>query len=309
MYHRFSQHPEHRRLHRSEFERQLDVLHRQFRVVSLGEYGGWLAEGRPVPPRVAIITVDDGYRDFYEVAYPLLRERGLPATLFVATDAVDHGAWLWPDRVEYVLDRTVSRHVVLEAQGYRMELPVGDAAAKQPAWAAFVAHALAVPNESRLEMLRQLEEAAGVAVPAEAAGGYRVCNWAELRELASHGIEIGGHTRSHPVVSRLDPGQLDDEIAGCRARLAEKLGVAPNTFCYPNGMPGDVNAEARLAVQRAGYVCAVVAHSRYSRSVDRFLLERIAAGPSERYFDEAVFGLDHARTWLGARATMVQEST
>ena len=109
------------------------------------------------------------------------------------------------------------------------------------------------------------------------------------------------------MLSRIPVEQLDAEIGGCRARLREKLGVAATTFCYPNGMPGDVSAQARAAVERAGYTCAVVAHSNYARSVDPFRIERIAVGSSERYFNEAVYGVDYARTPMALRAVPVPQ--
>jgi peptidoglycan/xylan/chitin deacetylase (PgdA/CDA1 family) len=91
----------------ARFEAQLDYLRRNFRVVSLGEYLRARHEGRELPDYTAVITFDDGYRNFYTMAAPRLRERGLPASLFLTVGKIKEerrgdGAWSPEDDVEYL---------------------------------------------------------------------------------------------------------------------------------------------------------------------------------------------------------------
>ncbi len=76
----------------AQFRAQLDLLEREgFRVLSLAEVVAAIREGRMLPDKAVAITIDDAYLSVYRHAYPLLRERGWPFTVFVATRPVDRG--------------------------------------------------------------------------------------------------------------------------------------------------------------------------------------------------------------------------
>jgi peptidoglycan/xylan/chitin deacetylase (PgdA/CDA1 family) len=95
----------------------------------------------------------------------------------------------------------------------------------------------------------------------------------QVRELQAGGMELGGHTRHHPPLSEIDPGQLDGEIAGCRADLTEALGVPITTFAYPYGK---TSLAALEAVERAGFAGAVCSRSGFNDpAVPAYALRRI----------------------------------
>src|SRR5215212_7889377 len=101
MYHRFTGHEDGQAISARTFKEQLDYLQARYRLVPLSFIGEVIAGGKSLPPGLAAITIDDGYGDAYEIAFPLLRERRAPATLFVVTDFVDRKIWIWPDKVRY----------------------------------------------------------------------------------------------------------------------------------------------------------------------------------------------------------------
>jgi peptidoglycan/xylan/chitin deacetylase (PgdA/CDA1 family) len=83
----------------------------------------------------------------------------------------------------------------------------------------------------------------------------------QAREMVAHGISIGNHTRSHPILSRLDQNQLQDEILGSKEKLERLLDVSVKLFCYPNGRRRDINSDVVRHVIGAGHKCAVVAYA------------------------------------------------
>ena len=86
MYHRFAEGDTPRRLSQGLFEQHLDYLTKHFRVRRLTDVVEALREGRPIEPRTVVLTVDDGYADFVEYAYPLLQKYEVPATVFETVD-------------------------------------------------------------------------------------------------------------------------------------------------------------------------------------------------------------------------------
>jgi len=97
MYHRFSLGEHGPGLPVRVFREQLDYLTAHYQIVPLSYLATLLNSGRPVPPRTAVITIDDACRDAYAVAFPLLRARRIPATAFVVSGFIDRSVTL-PDR-------------------------------------------------------------------------------------------------------------------------------------------------------------------------------------------------------------------
>jgi peptidoglycan/xylan/chitin deacetylase (PgdA/CDA1 family) len=98
----------------------------------------------------------------------------------------------------------------------------------------------------------------------------------QLVHWRNDGLEVGGHTVNHPILSRLADTAAYEEIAAGRDQLAQWLGAAPEAFAYPNGMPGrDYGPRDVDLVKRAGYRGAVsTARGAAGRGVDIYQLPR-----------------------------------
>ena len=82
-----------------QFEVQLRFVARHYRILPLSEVARAMRDGEELPPHTAAITFDDGYRNNYDVAWPVLRALDVPATIYLATGFLDSGTPNWPDRI------------------------------------------------------------------------------------------------------------------------------------------------------------------------------------------------------------------
>ena len=110
MYHRFAEQDTTHKLGRETFRAQIKLIKRCCRIVTMGELAEILRDRPEAAAELAVITVDDGYRDFHDHAWPVLREEGVPATFFPVTGFLDRELWLWPDLVQFALDTTQTRN-------------------------------------------------------------------------------------------------------------------------------------------------------------------------------------------------------
>ena len=102
-YHRFGDAPAALTVTTALFRQQMEYLCTHgYRVVSLDDLVSFMRGERPLPRNSVVLTVDDGYRSFYEIAYPILLEYGYPATLFVYTDYINRGGVRWREIEEMV---------------------------------------------------------------------------------------------------------------------------------------------------------------------------------------------------------------
>jgi peptidoglycan/xylan/chitin deacetylase (PgdA/CDA1 family) len=297
MYHRFGVDEWGLRMTPDVFAAQMQYIRRRFRPCRLSDLVGMLERGVPLPDDLVAVTVDDAYHDFGEVAYPVLKELGVPSTIFVVSASADQTHWLWFDAVRYLIWHAPAgtHEIRIADETMRVSLHA-ERARRLESWHAVADACLPLPARPRWEAVLSVGERLGLALPAAPPSEFRALDWDELRALDPGIVDIGSHTRTHPILSQCSPAELDAELQGSKRAIERQLGRAAGLFCYPNGQPGDYNAETREAVGRAGYRCAVVAHgSLVGPRDDLFTLGRLSADDTLPRFRNGVDGYRHVK--------------
>ncbi len=289
MYHRFSAEKKGHEVTAATFEQQLQLIKKYFQPMTLASLAQAINKNGAAPDHAVVITVDDGYRDFYEVAYPLLKHYQVPATFFVTTGFVNGDLWLWPDQVLWILRNRKSAEGVLAVADKTFDL----AEPVKNLWWPLVLHLLEVENSVRLKAMAELEQRSAVSLPVSAPEEFAAVTWEQLREMQGQGIEIGGHTRSHPSLGHMSLPEAKQEIEASFYDLRARLDDQPRTFCYPNGQPGDYSEEIKKIVSQSGFLAAVTAYSD-SFNTDLPWAWRRFVGCEEAFqFNKSLFGVEH----------------
>jgi peptidoglycan/xylan/chitin deacetylase (PgdA/CDA1 family) len=247
-----------------ELDWLLALFTKHYTAGTLGEMATRYALGdRPDKPLLAI-TFDDGQRDNFRHARPVLAAYGVHASFFVVADATERNETLWHDRVAYALAAAQRGGARDAALRFLSQLGV-DLQSKDLVHACVARIKLMTP-EQRDSTLHELEALAG--------GGGRpawdgMMSWDELKQMHADGHEIGSHTQTHAILPLVSDEQLEVEIAGSRAHLKRRLGFEVDTFCYPNG---DCDERVAAAVQRAGYRHAVTTRYGINNSASSHFL-------------------------------------
>ena len=251
-----------------EFSDIARLVRQNFACYPLSEAVARLDAG--TPGHMVSMTFDDGYADNFEIALPVLRRYGLPATVFVAARYLDGGI-MWNDVVgeaiaktrrpkldcEYLDGDKLHLDSILERQHARKRvigtlkyLPQGER--ERRAWD--LARRLDVVPRSDLMLTR-----------------------GQLKRLADDPlIEIGGHTYSHPILARTDEAAAVYEMSEGK-KILEAITQQPVAgFAYPNGQPGrDYRPEHARMARDTGFAYAVSTEWGAARtSADRFQLPR-----------------------------------
>ena len=224
------------------FARILTWLKGWFNVLPLDEAIDRLSRGE-LPERAASITFDDGYADNYTEALPLLREHGMSATFFVATGFLDGGR-MWNDTVIEAIRRSRHDSVDLSAIGLP-RLPIASLIERRAAIERCIKALKYRPLSQRVADAEQVAVAAQTTPPDDL-----MMKSAEVQELHRSGMQIGAHTVSHPILTRLASDDARREIEGSRARLEELLDAPVKCFAYPNGKAGDDYSDEHVALIR-----------------------------------------------------------
>ncbi len=201
-----------------EFRVQMRLVAKHYHPVSLRTVLAAQRGEISLPGGAVLITFDDGYLDFALHAWPVLRDLGLPAVLFVPTafpDRADPSGFWW-DRLYAGLRRTTDRIVNLPDLG---EFDLAEVTGLQLALKACKRHVKSLPHAEAMDWvdaaLRELADIPSLA---------RVLSWDGLRELTRQGLDVGVHGHLHALCTRLTADELKDDLNACRARLTSELG-------------------------------------------------------------------------------------
>ncbi len=246
---------------------------------------------RDVPHRAVVITIDDGYRDSYVNAFPLLREMGLPATIFLATAGIGTGKVLWHDRACWMISQTTVPF--LEGFGSRNKYELDTQERKRAAQDGVLLYLRSLEDQRRIEAIERLSVDLEVYGEPDGDAGLML-NWEEVREMHGAGIRFGAHTVNHPILSKIPLGSVVEEVRGSKEMIERQVGDRVTTFAYPSGRPQDFNSEIKEIVEEEGFACAVSTVSGLNfEGDDLFDLKRVG------YWDQDIglFGLrfEHTR--------------
>jgi peptidoglycan/xylan/chitin deacetylase (PgdA/CDA1 family) len=259
---------------RDTFRKHLEVLCQTHDVVRLDDAMEMLAGRRAARRDAAVITFDDGYRDVYEHAFPVLREMNLPAVAYVPSSFIGTSKRLAHDRLWAALKTMEKRAlgpmsvgVGADYEGLLLRAFEGAPTpnkvlerliADNPTG---VLYGLAEMLEDRLRIDR-----------ADGPRGQLPMSWEMLREMGAHGIETGAHTAEHTVLTNQPLDEARREIAACKSVLEKGTGRPVRHFAYCNGW---YSAGVAQALRAEGFTSAVTTEDMPNMpGVDPYALKR-----------------------------------
>jgi peptidoglycan/xylan/chitin deacetylase (PgdA/CDA1 family) len=200
------------------------------------------------------ITFDDGYEDNYSVAYPILKARGIPFTIYVTTSFPDQKSVVW----WYILEDLLNTERVIEFEykqvQYRFDTSITEdkqhfggtirnlmKSASLEDLSILIYKVIALQGLDPLEKVRQLS-----------------LSWAQIRELSADPlVTIGAHTENHLLLKELPIEVARSEITNGRLRLEEMLAKRIEHFAFPFGGANAAGSREFQLVRDAGFKTGV----------------------------------------------------
>ena len=255
-----------------EFGKQMAYLASHCQMLTISDVLAALKSRnkKDLPPRAVLVTFDDGYRDFEEQAWPILRRYKIPATLFVPTAYPDHPEQtFWWDDLYQALQNTNRKD--------NLDTPIGmfslantvsrnQAYQRLKSYLKTLKHAEAI--SSGKELSRQLE-----VQPATNC----IMSWNSLRKLSREGLTLGAHTKTHPLLNRISLEEAKQEVIGSFEDLQYEIGFALPIFAYPGG---ELSNEVVSMLEREGFSLAFTTRRgiNHIAHMDPLRIQRINVG-------------------------------
>ena len=248
------------------FDAHIAYLRSRFTIISLDELLDlWQTNRLKSDQSYCVITFDDGWKDNYQFAFPVLMKYRIPATIFLATDFIGTARWFWPDQMMLLLEKgrqhatgSAERKTVstVLAETIGVTLSAGDGIFRRIESGApidpdsIIELCKGIEVDRIHQMIDRLNRAIHMVLPM-----HRVLlNWGEVREMAGNGVTFGSHSGSHRIMTQIPLSDVKTELIDSRKTMLEQ-GIKPvPVFCYPNG---NFDRDIQKLVRESGYFAAV----------------------------------------------------
>ena len=282
---KFSKGPSDTWISDSLFVKHLDYLRKYYHIISLQELVESLNEGK-IQERSVVITFDDGFADNYHFAYPILKKYQIPATIFLATEAVDNRKPLWIQKFNYlinefgvdkIIDKTRSLLDYTQFERTVNNTDSRDSLHKQ--LEQFLAYEVA--KQLREEFLRTLYAEFSISMEDLFLENKIFLNWEEIKKMHANGIRFGNHGGSHTPFSALSNDDQIDEVFSSKDLIKQYVKHDFLPFAYPFGQKRDFSKTSTRIIDDAGHRCILTAmptlnHANTSRrELGRIVIENI----------------------------------
>lgn len=233
----------------SRFSEQMGCLRSSYTPVSLSELIRGLRGDDALPPKAVHVTFDDGYADLHEHAFPVLRQYGIPSTVFLPVDYVGSSRMFWWDELGAAL-AFGEQVVVLDLGCGASRLDLRDERKRARTFRALRNTLWRESAISPEEAVGKVRQAVGWQPPDDFSS---TLSWDQVVQMSSENVDFGSHTCSHRRLSSLPDDDLISELEDSKHRMEQVLGKEVPAIAYPYGRECDYDSRTLQAAQRAGY--------------------------------------------------------
>jgi peptidoglycan/xylan/chitin deacetylase (PgdA/CDA1 family) len=288
-YHRFHKETESRGLLPSlsveDFRKQVRHIKKLYNVMTMDQLADTTRNHRAFQGPSVVLTIDDGYRDNYDLAYPVLRRYGVPATIFLTTGLIGTNRRLWVDEIEYALMTTSKRQLIFRKLLGNTVVDISTTRGKTLAEKMLFQSMLRRDNSERGSLLKELSEILECAVSEKEDRARTMLNWSEVEEMVEGRITFGAHTVTHPFLPVMIREAVETEISESKDKIELHTRKRVRHFAVPNGKREDITQDVLTICREKGFDTVVMTESGIvSSESDCFMLKRVIPPPPTYYF-------------------------
>lgn len=236
------------------FERQIRHLSENYNIVPVTEIADRIIKGKNLKGLVGL-TFDDGFKDNYTHAYPILKKYNAPATIFLISECIETGNAPWFLLFRQAFLNTVKLECDLQLGHQLFSFSLKNIKERKIASDQVMSFLQKSKNHERLEYLDIIYD---VLEPFDSDELSNIMlNWDQVLEMSNNGVRFGAHTHTHPVLSSLSVKDAEKEITKSKAIIENRIGTIVNEFAYPVGKKIHYSKELFPVLKKNGFKYSV----------------------------------------------------
>lgn len=216
----------------TRLQSELEWINKETRVLSEEELIDIVYKKKKIKEICSLVTFDDGYRDNFDIAYPMLKNLGIPAIFFIPTYHLTERKVGWWDIVAYLIKEfqkcPTAKRFIFEGVEYR------DLRADQ--LIKYFIGQIKSMNASEINgYLIRLSETLNIPFPDSQLQSDELMNCEQIKILSQNGMTIGSHSHDHSILSKQDGSTLKKQLEKSIEILERVISKKINSIAYPVG--------------------------------------------------------------------------
>lgn len=226
-------------------DEQMKYLAKHCNVISFNELHSYCNDEEKIPKNCILITFDDGYKDSYSAAYPILKKYNLKATIGLTTGHIGGQELFWWDKIAYYIKKTEDSHISTKDLGTK------SLKNKEKAIINIQEKLKNLDNNTKNRILNEIEKKIEISKPAIE---DIFLSWDEIKEMCNNNITFASHTVTHPIMTRISLNEAKKEIIDSKKEIEYKINKKVNVFVYPNGNKKAMSKEIDAFLKTKGFI-------------------------------------------------------
>jgi peptidoglycan/xylan/chitin deacetylase (PgdA/CDA1 family) len=262
------------------FDRQVGFITGHFKLIAMSDFIGSLPNDNSYCGKDIILTFDDGWRDNYLNAFPIIKKHNIPVTIYLTSDFIGTSYLFWFQEISSILSRDKSQNKKLAETITTVLNKYFLSEAAKILLNENIESLLDDPDRF-IEMMKILDSAVIFEITSEMkkiSGGQpiqnnderQLLNWGEISKMNRAGADFGSHGLTHRLLDSLDTDEVDKELVESKKAIESKLGKPVGSLTYPNG---NYNDKIEKQVEKAGYACAFIVGKNARK--DKYAIGRV----------------------------------
>lgn len=268
-----------------EFKKQMRHVKKCYSVVTMHEVADSLAKKKNFSVPSVIITFDDGFVNNYTLAYPILKELGLPAMIYLTTGFIGTMKIPWVDDLMDLLSVTKEKRLYFPELLNDEALDIRTRRQKRHAASRLFQLMLRLDHQRKIQCMNKLAKILRVDDISRDNADRKMLNWQEVIEMSKNNIYFGPHTVTHPTLNKMDLPEAKREIYESKMEIEKRLGNKATHFAIPNGKKEDFSGDLKRYCKDIGMDTVVSTDpGLVSPQSDQYFLKRILPPPPMHIF-------------------------
>ena len=242
-----------------DFEEHVKYLKRFYSIISLRDLVEAMRQKKLFPPNAVAITFDDGYKNNYSLAYPIIKKYNIPVTIFLVSGYIDSSDYLWVNQLTYAINESEKKTIDVRFNGMSYQYALATPKEKKNACVDMKDKLKQLSAQELEKVLKALYAELGFQQDKAKADTYQMLSSEDIFAMHNGLVAFGSHTITHTSLTSIPDVQQLEEIKGSKNNLRQKLNVGADYFCYPNGF---YNSKVKEMVKRH-YTAAVTIKSGF----------------------------------------------
>ena len=277
-------------IHVDSFEREMAFIKKNYPILSMDEVISIYKKNKKIKGEYFAVTFDDGFKNNFTDAYPILLKYEVPATFYISTGMINSKKLFWVDKIECCINNSKKNKFDIKIQNKYYSFDLSNKFSKIKALTEIKKLCKLLPKKNKDKVIKDLSSTLNITPSIKYGKNYETLTWANVRKMnKSKLITFGAHTIDHDILSYLKKNEMEYQVTESIKKLSSEISENVRHFSYPEGQQNHFNKDVIRFLKKKGIHCSPSAINGICSSKDNlFNLKRIMVGFNNLKFPKKI---------------------